>query len=314
MKELEIIETIKSTITDSSLIGDDTACVDNLVMTQDTMVEDVHFRQNTITPYELGIKAVAINFSDIAAAGGSPKYILVSISSPRNTENTFIKELYKGINEICEQNNAKVAGGDITGGEKITITVTAIGTYQKKFAKRNTAKAGDIIAVTGNHGSSKVGFELLEKGIKAPEKFIKAHTTPTAKIKEGKIILKHCQNPTMMDTSDGLADALYKIGMASNVTLEVDFDEIPYDKDLESIAKENLHDWVIFGGEDYELLACMSEEEFKKIKKETRLHPIGKVTKKQQAPAIINYKDSKLEINEQTLSKGVFDHFKGDSK
>lgn len=307
MKELDIIKTIKETLSNSSLIGDDTACVNNLVMTQDTMVEDVHFRITTISPYELGVKSVAINFSDIAAAGGIPNYILVSISLPKNIDKVFIQELYKGINHICEQNNAIVAGGDVTGGEKISITITAIGSYSDKFAKRSTAKEGDVIIVTGNHGSSKAGFELLEKGQNKPEKFIKAHTMPKAKLKEGQTIIKQCKSPAMMDTSDGLADALFKIGQASNATLKVDFNNIPYDKD---IPQDNLIDWVLFGGEDYELLACIAESEFNKLQKKINLYQIGTVTKKQQAPAIININGINLEISEDTLAKGAFDHFK----
>jgi len=189
MKELEFIEIIKNTIADSSFIGDDTAFLQGLAITQDTLVEDVHFRVNKITPYELGQKAVAINLSDLAAAGAKPEYILISLSLPPKTTEDFIKDFYSAIDDVCSPQNIKIVGGDITGGEKISITITALG-KAKKHIKRSFAKIGDIIFVTGEHGNSRAGLEILEKNLSPNENFLRAHKTPTPRIEEGLKISK----------------------------------------------------------------------------------------------------------------------------
>ncbi len=313
MKELDFIEIIKKTLTDSSFIGDDTAFMECFAITQDTLIEDIHFRQKTTTPYELGQKAIAVNFSDLAAAGAKPKYVLVSLSLPSDTTENFVKEFYQGINEICEKYSAKVIGGDITGAEKIAITVTAIG-KAKKHLKRSFAKIGDIICVTGEHGNSRAGFEISEKNLPKNGKFEKAHKTPIPKIEEGLKIAEICDNPAIMDTSDGLADGLYKLAEASDVTLAVDFDKIPYDKNLEKLAKENLQNWILFGGEDYELLACVRKNDFEKLETHLKLYPIGKVIAKAKSPAIINFKNKSLKIDKKTIEKMSFDHFMGEQK
>ena len=313
MKELEFIEIIKKTLSDSSFIGDDTAFVEGFAITQDTLIEDIHFRQKTITPHELGQKAISVNFSDIAAAGAEPKYILVSLSLPSQTSKTFVKEFYGGINEICLKYNTKVIGGDITGAQKIAITVTAIGKALKPI-KRNFAKIGDLICVTGEHGNSRAGLEILEKNLPKNKKFEQAHKTPIPKLKEGMKIAEICENPAIMDTSDGLADALYKIAIASNLTLSVDFSKIPYDKNLEALAKENLKNWILFGGEDYELLTCIKKGDFEKLKSHIKLYPIGEVITKTDSPVIINFENQSFKIDKATFENMTFDHFTGEQK
>ena len=313
MKELDFIEIIKNTLADSSFIGDDTAFVEGFAMTQDTLIEDIHFRLKTTSPYELGQKAIAVNLSDIAAAGAEPKYVLVSLSLPSNTKEIFVKEFYQGINDICQKYNVKVIGGDITGAEKIAITVTAVGKAQKHI-KRSFAQIGDIICVSGEHGNSRAGLEILEKNLISNEKFEKAHKTPIPKITEGLKIAEICETPALMDTSDGLADALFKIAQASNVTLSVDFSKIPYDKNLEILAKEKLQNWILFGGEDYELLTCVRKRDFEKLKTQIKLYPIGEVITQEDSPVIINFENKTLKIDKKTIENMSFDHFTGEQK
>jgi len=304
MKELKLIEIIKNTLDDSSFIGDDTAFVENFAITQDTLIEDIHFRKTTITPYELGQKAVAINLSDLAAAGAKPLYILISISLPQTETEKWVEEFYKGINKICKEFDLKVIGGDITGAQKIAISITAIG-KAKKHLKRSFAKIGDIICTTGEHGNSKAGLDILEKKLPQNQKFINAHKLPVPKVKEGIKIAEICDMPAVMDTSDGLADALFKIAEASNVTLSVDFAKVPYDKEVSPNA-------VLFGGEDYELLACVRKEDFEKLKSPLKLYPIGEVISRGDAAVIINFDGRKIEIDKKAIENMSFDHFKKD--
>ena len=176
---------------------------------------------------------------------------------PSSLQDDFVKGFYQGVDLMCQKYKIKVIGGDITGGDKVSITVTAIG-HTIKHLKRSFAKVGDVIFTTGEHGNSRAGLEILEKGLPFIKKFICAHKAPIPRIEQGLAIAQNCENPAVMDTSDGLCDALYKIAVASDVTLEVDFDKVPYDKEIKRLSVQNWRDWVLFGGEDYELLGCVS--------------------------------------------------------
>lgn len=318
MKEQKFIDLITEMLPESArYIGDDTAFISekDIIITQDTLIEDVHFRLNTIPPYYLGRKSVAVNLSDIAAAGGVPKYLTISLSMPKHIDDEFIKEFYRGVRSICLEYNTVVVGGDMTGGEKIAISICAVG-YGEGLqpANRKNAQAGDVVAVTGVFGSSVAGLFLLEDGIIRPaeitEKFIQAHINPVPKLKEGRVILENAKTPAMMDTSDGLADALYKICSSNGVGMEVEFDEIPHDKDIFEINKcqNTITNWILFGGEDYELVATMPEQVFEKIKNIIPIKKIGVVTAPNTSPyPVVRFSNGdKLIIDKDSFDKNTF--------
>lgn len=262
MKEKEFINIIKETL-NSKYIGDDCAYLKDLgiVITQDNLVEDVHFSLKFMTPYQLGWKSAMVNISDICASGAEPKYITVGLSLPKNTTNEFIKEFYDGLKSACK--DVEIVGGDITGSDKIFISITAIGsTDGRKISSRSNAKPGQKIIVSGLHGSSGAGLEILLQGDKEPEKFIQSHLMPAAQHEFSEKIAvsmaERNEDYAMMDTSDGLADALSQIASASGVLLEVDFDKIPFDSDLASF--ENYRDLILYGGEDYGLIAVVPKD------------------------------------------------------
>jgi thiamine-monophosphate kinase len=308
MKELEFINIIKNTLTDSSFIGDDTAFAQGFVFTQDTLVEDVHFRLSTMSAFELAQKAVAVNLSDIAASGGVPCYILISLSLPSYLDSSFVENFYQGVEQSCSKYGIKVLGGDITGSDKVFVSICAVGKAKKQI-KRSFAKEGDVIFTTGNHGSSKAGLEILEKTLDFDEKFIQAHKLPTPKIKEGAIIAEVCDSPALMDSSDGLLDALYKIALASSVTLEVDFDSVPYDFDIKKLSSD-WYNWVLFGGEDYELVGCARESDFAGLQEVLSLYQIGHVVAKSDFPVIIKKDGDFRQITKEIIENMSFDHFK----
>ena len=176
MKEREFINIIKNTL-NSKYIGDDCAYLPELgiVVTQDSLVEGVHFLREKISPYELGFKSAAVNISDVCASGAEPKYMTSAISLPDNTDENFIKEFYKGMQDGAK--GVEVIGGDITGADKIYISVTAIGTTAgRRIASRKNAKPGQKIIVSGNHGSSAAGLKLLLSGQDKNNKFISFST------------------------------------------------------------------------------------------------------------------------------------------
>lgn len=255
MKEKEFIKIIKDTL-NSKHIGDDCAYLKDLGITisQDTLVEDIHFIRETITAYQLGYKSAMVNLSDIAASGAEPKYMTVGLSLPKNINNEFVKDFYQGIKNANK--NIEVVGGDITSSDKIFISICVIGiTNNRKISSRSNAKIGYKIITSGFHGSSAAGLrEILNNN--NDTYFINSHIEPKAQIDFSKnISTKINEDYAMMDTSDGLMDALYQIAEASKVCLSVDFKKIPYDKKIEKY--NDFKDLIFYGGEDYQLIACV---------------------------------------------------------
>ena len=139
MNEIKIIDTIKE-ILSNNYIGDDCAYLKdlNIVVTQDSLVEDVHFLRKSITPFQLGYKSVAVNLSDIYASGGIAKYLTVSLSLPKDIDSDFVKNFYEGAKSAL--NGAEIVGGDITGSDKIFVSITAIGsTKGRRISSRKNA-------------------------------------------------------------------------------------------------------------------------------------------------------------------------------
>ena len=283
MREIEYLKVIENTLADSSLIGDDCAFLEQLdiCVTQDTLVEDIHFSINTITPYQLGQKAVNVNLSDLAAAGAKPLYITISLSMPKTSGNDFVEEFYKGVQYSCEKYKVKVAGGDLTGSEKYFVSVCAIGRkYNDVRVSRSFAKQGDIIITTGFHGDSAGGLKLIQKGQKAPQCLINKHLVPVARIQESEYIMNTAKQEgvselAMMDTSDGLGDAVCKLSGACN--LEFDLDYIPVSDILKHTFPDTYNDIAMWGGEDFELLFTVPEKLYDKLDK-TKFIKIGRVS------------------------------------
>lgn len=256
MKEKELIQIIKSTL-NSDFIGDDCAYLPDLgiVVTQDSLVENVHFKLDYTTPYQLGYKSAMVNISDICASGAEPKYLTIALSLPKYINENFVQEFYNGAKDAC--GDVKIVGGDLTGSDKLFISVTAIGsTKDRKISSRSNAKIGYKIIVSGEHGNSAKGLQLLNTSSPLRgegEKFVQAHLMPIAQREFSKRIASIANyDYAMMDTSDGLADALMQIAKASGVTISIDTSKIPHDKDVDM-------ETVLYGGEDYQLVAAVPE-------------------------------------------------------
>lgn len=325
MKELEFLDIIKKTLPENPYIGDDCALLKDLgiVMTQDSMVEDIHFSLKFSTSYQLAYKAIIINLSDIFASGAMPKYITISLSLPNNTANCFISEFYKACNDLSKKFGFEIIGGDITGSSKIFISICAIGiTKGRTISSRKNAKTGDYVITTGVHGSSAAGLYLLSEKerrkkekkfnslLKANSSLIETHLIPIIPEKfSAEIATKIKCDYAMMDTSDGLIDALFKIAQASDVLISIDFNKIPYDKKIEeiaNIANVDFKDWIFYGGEDYQLIACVNEETLKEIKSPYTL--IGRVKQKEKTHFVeVVFDDS---IQKITDLEKTFNHFK----
>ena len=259
MNESNTINLIKD-ILRSKYIGDDCAFLKELgiVITHDSLVEGVHFDRKTISMHQLGYKSIMVNLSDIAASGAKPCYITLSLSLPKEYKDEDVAEFYEGCKKAIKDYEVEIVGGDLTGSDKIFVSVCAIGeTENRKISSRSNACVGHKIITSGVHGSSAAGLEILTKNLEPNTDLINAHLMPTAQIEFSTQISTqiNCKY-AMMDTSDGLFDALYKIGTSSNCTMSIDFEKISYNHKIKKYFK-NYKDFIFYGGEDYQIIATV---------------------------------------------------------
>lgn len=308
MQENKLIEIIKNTL-NSKYINDDCAYLEDLgiVITQDSLVEDVHFSLNYTNAFQLGYKSVAVNLSDVYASGAKAKYLTCSLSLPNYIDENFIKEFYEGAKSVNP--DVEIVGGDVTGGNKLFISICAIGdTRNRKISSRSNAKEGYKIITNGVHGSSGAGFELLQKGLNSPQILIDAHLMPKVDDVLSKEIAFNIKDDyAMMDSSDGLMDALYKISKLSNLTAEVDFNAIPIDEEIKDF--DDYKSKVFFGAEDYKLIACVPEEFLKTLDKNLYTE-IGIMTRKQENVYVkVKFDEVLKTFTEKDVDEKTFKHF-----
>jgi len=260
-------------------IGDDCAVFHSssgrvLLLTTDMLVEDIHFLRNTITPYQLGRKAIAVNLSDIAAMGGTPLVTLISLAISSQTEVEEIQELYRGMREICGLYGVNIVGGDtVASPDNLIINVSLVGdANEQEVLYRSGARPGDKIYLTGTVGDSSAGLSILKHEISPQDSlrghFIKVHNEPEPLIKAGKVVAGSRLASAMIDLSDGLLSDLAHICEESRVGALLLRDKIPLSEKLKSLAAHagfDPLDFALSGGEDYALLATVSEKNAKKF-------------------------------------------------
>jgi len=210
-------------------IDDDAAQVDGLVVTQDALVEGVHFRLDWLSWRDLGWRAAAVNLSDLAASGAEPRGLLVSLAAPSSAQADDVFELYEGIAET----GVPVVGGDTTRAELVALSVTALG-RSARVPGRGGARPGDLLVVTGPLGAAGAAFR--------DETYVR----PPLRLDEGRRLAQVAT--AMLDISDGLARDAGHIAARSGVRCVIDLDRVP-------LADGATVDDLRFG-EDFELLAA----------------------------------------------------------
>lgn len=255
-------------------IGDDCAVLpynENLyqLASCDLLVEDIHFLRDQITAYQLGYKAVAVNLSDIAAMGGTPAHILLSVAVPPYYTVAEWQDLYRGIGEICNRYNVNLIGGDTTSStDKLTVNVTVLGFVEKEnLHLRSDAKPGDAVFVTGVLGGSRAGLELvlcqdIPAGETCKNELLRCHYQPEPCCHEiaalNKIAGSHLH--ALNDISDGLVSECYEIADVSHCAIQLYTDSIPVHCEaahLAGLIHADAMQWALFGGEDYQLVGTM---------------------------------------------------------
>ena len=203
-----------------------------LVVTQDSLVEGVHFRLDWLSWRELGFRAAAVNISDLAASGARPEALLVSLGLPGETELDDVLELYAGIGEA----GVPVRGGDISEAASVFVAVTALGRAER-VPGRSGARPGDALVVTGPVGAAGAAFR--------EQRYVR----PPLRVAEGIELARHAH--AMVDLSDGLARDAGHIAERSGCRLVIELEQVP-------LARAATHEDLAFG-EDYELLAATED-------------------------------------------------------
>jgi thiamine-monophosphate kinase len=265
-------------------VGDDAALVEpgrgSMVLTTDMLLEGVHFDLAAIAPADLGAKSIVVNLSDIAAMGASPRYAVVSLGVPPTVEASWVIELYGGMRAACDEYALSLVGGDTNRAERATIAVTVIGEVATDSAvRRDGARPGDLVGVTGSLGAAAGGFLLsrlhrskLGRALGEPwgRALLEALHRPVARVGEGQT-LAQAGATAMMDLSDGLAKDLSRLCAASGCGARIRIDAVPVADALRSAAGPLGVDPVelaLSGGEDYELLATLDATAFDRARDE----------------------------------------------
>ncbi len=310
--EFEIIERyFKKKMKQTALgVGDDAAMIHvrnnyQLAISSDMLIENIHFLKNT-NPSHLGWKSLAVNLSDIAAMGATPKWATLSISLPK-INHAWLKKFSKGFFKCADKFGIDLIGGDTTKGP-LSISITIMGESKKDEALlRSGAKINDDIWVTGQLGLASMGLANLQGQLKLPPrikmKCIRALEIPTPKTFLGSYLSRYANS--CIDISDGLIQDLKHILKASKVGASLLLNDIPCEKFIHTSKQ---YQFVLNGGDDYELLFTAAKKNrpfIKKIAKKTNtpVTMIGNIRKK-KALNILSEQGKSIKFN----PKG-FDHF-----
>ena len=279
-------------------VGDDAAVIDigheAMVVSTDMLMEGVHFDLSYMPLKHLGYKAVMVNLSDIYAMHASPQQITVSLGLSNRFSLEAIEELYKGIHLACKLYNVDLVGGDTTSSQSgLVISVTAIGRAQKeKIVRRSGAKDGDLIVVSGDLGASFMGLQVLERekavfqaapsaqpDLGGNDYILERYLKPEARRDIIELLDELEILPTsMIDISDGLASEVLHLAKAGGTGMVIYEEKIPLDTVTVSRAEDfamNAVTCALNGGEDYELLFTISQEDYDRVKGSPLLTVIG---------------------------------------
>jgi thiamine-monophosphate kinase len=303
-------------------VGDDAAVIDHFgkqtVISTDLLLEGVHFDLMYTPLRHLGYKAVVVNLSDIYAMNATPTHITMSIGISNRFSLEALNEFYEGVYLACEKYNVDLVGGDTASSHKgFVISVTAIGEVAPdQFVKRGTAQKGDLICVSGDLGAAFLGLTLLERekkiylenpqvqpDLENEDYIVGRLLKPEARQDIVKFFADNAITPTaMMDVSDGLSSEVLHICKQSNLGCRLYEDKIPVSEQSRKAAfKFGLDPTVcaLNGGEDYELLFTMKQEDYDKVTFNEEISVIGYMSELAEGTKLITKAGNTFDITAQ---------------
>ena len=290
-------------------VGDDAAVIDHFgkqtVVSTDMLIEGVHFDLSYTPLKHLGYKSVIVNLSDIYAMNAMPTQILLSVGISNKFSVEALEEFYEGVYAACEEHNVDLVGGDTCSSQKgFIISITAIGeATEEKIVKRNTAQKGDLICCSGDLGGAYIGLLFLEREkkiyLESPgvqpdlenETYVIGRLLKPKARKDIYELLeeKNIIPTSMMDISDGLSSELLHICEKSGVGCVIYEEKLPINEDSRKAAYKFEIDptaCALSGGEDYELLFTIKQDDYEKLTLTESISVIGYITEADQGAKI----------------------------
>ncbi len=303
-------------------IGDDAAILDfkdsKAVVSTDLLIEGVHFDLSYMPLKHLGYKAVVVNLSDIYAMNAMATQITVSLAVSNRFPLEALEEFYSGVAAACKVYGVDLIGGDTTSSTKgMLISITAIGqAVEKDIVYRNGAKENDLLVVTGDLGGAYLGLQVLERenevfkvnpgnqpDLEPYAYLVERQLKPEARKDVVELLEKLEVSPTaMIDISDGLSSEILHLCGQSEVGCNLYEDKIPLDPTVISTSEEFKMDSTMIalsGGEDYELLFTIDQNDFPKIKGNPSLTVIGHMCEKAEGAHLVARDSSKIPLKAQ---------------
>ncbi|MCB0820218.1 MAG: thiamine-phosphate kinase [Bacteroidetes bacterium] len=292
-------------------VGDDAAVLNfenkDVLISTDMLLEGVHF-DLTYTPLKhLGYKAVVVNLSDICAMNGIPKQVTVGIACSNRFPVEALEQLYEGMMLACSNYGVDLVGGDTTSSKAgLIISISVTGSCEPgQAALRSSAKKGDLIVVSGDLGGAYMGLQLLERekavfldspgaqpDLEGFDYILERQLKPEARLDVIDFLRENDIRPgAMIDISDGLSSELLHISKASGLGCKLYEDKIPIDQSTYDLAREFGLDptvCALSGGEDYELLFTVSQNDYDKLKNSVLLTIIGHMTDESEGCVMID--------------------------
>jgi thiamine-monophosphate kinase len=246
--------------------GDDAALVSagdgRTVVSTDVLVQDRHFRLDWSTPHDVGRKAIAQNAADIEAMGARPTAFVVGFGAPGDTPAALVDALADGLWDEAGRVGAGIVGGDLVSCPQWVLSVTVLGDLEGRApVLRSGAKAGSVLAVTGELGRSAAGYALWHNGIAGFDELRRRHLVPQPPYGQG-AAAAGAGAQAMIDVSDGLIGDLRHIAEASGVSIDLSTAALGADRDAltaaAAAAGADPWPWVLSGGEDHALVASFA--------------------------------------------------------
>lgn len=304
-------------------IGDDAAAFRTpgtgaTLVTTDLMMEGVHFLREAVTGEQLGHKALAVNLSDIAAMGGTPREAFVSLALPEDIGLDYMDAFYEGMIRLARRFQVNVLGGDTTRSLKdMMINVAVIGNAaENRILYRNKARPGDRIMVTGMLGDSAAGLYLIRNRIPAEARalnaLVRAHHIPIPHVAEGRFLAQQPGVHAAIDVSDGFASDLTHILEQSGVGARIEVGALPISGSLRTFCsrfQREASEFALDGGEDYVLLITVERDAAARLAEAFRkrfdrpLHPVGEIVRESGITLV------KPDDTAERFSPSGWDHF-----
>lgn len=303
-------------------VGDDAAVIDHFgkqtVVTTDLLLEEVHFDLMYTPLQHLGYKSVVVNLSDVYAMNATPTQITVSIGISNRVSLEALDEFYEGVYTACENYGVDLVGGDTSSSKKgFVISVTALGEVTPdKFVKRSTAKKGDLLCCSGDLGAAYLGLVFLER----EKKIFLESPDVKADLENEKYVIGRLLKPearkdiieffeqagivptSMMDISDGLSSEILHICRQSGLGCVLYEDKIPIAEETRKAAFKFELDpsaCALSGGEDYELLFTVPQDDYDKLVLNEQISVIGYMTEQENGSKIITKGGNTFDITAQ---------------